>query len=477
MVRDRGSGRQGDDFNKELVHVREWQIREQDRVFGDRVAVLRRNNDAGNVAVQEDRTLRVPGRATRVAKVDVHLGRRRAVRDLVLLAERFEFDDVENLDPDRLAPLRHRRRGLDTRLTVLGRDRVPAVEADDGFDLRHLARKLEKVRNMGRVGKDDTAFRVVDDVLDGVRAVHVVETVKRRVSLAERATRAGLESTSIPDDRERVGGDGLVHVLPLGTVVRPNADLPLDRVRLGEQSLLEVDKSRTDFGSVDVDVAVRLPLDALRPVSRGRVPRAVTETRLVPPAGETDVERFVRRLGVVPGSPLRELCADVDGCTAGFLTARDGLYECDMAIQSQFMNRKPRLCVDAALPTREWGPPSGDGRDSNARDSQQPGPFSGRGGPTGVLGTEIASPLLSEREEIEERAGSELPRSSRTCSQRYFKLPFRLRQATSRRGRRFSRGLGPIQNISRTASRSKSKHRARVVQKVMRLRRLEGLRA
>ena len=177
VVRDGGAGRERDHLDKELVDVRQRQVREQDRVGLDRVTVLGRDDDAGNVAVEEDGTLWVAGRPTRVAEVDVHVGRRGTVRRLVLLSEGLELDNVEHLDPDRVAPLRHGRRGLDPRPAILGLDRGPAVEADDGLDLRHLARKLEKVGDVSRVGENHPTLGVVDNVLDRIRTVDVVQTV------------------------------------------------------------------------------------------------------------------------------------------------------------------------------------------------------------------------------------------------------------------------------------------------------------
>lgn len=44
----------------------------------------------------------------------------------------------------------------------------------------------------------------------------------------------------VPDNGERVGGDGLVDLLPLWAVVGPDPDLPLDRLRVGKEGLLEV---------------------------------------------------------------------------------------------------------------------------------------------------------------------------------------------------------------------------------------------
>jgi hypothetical protein len=54
-----------------------------------------------------------------------------------------------------------------------------------------------------RRGENDPSGGVVRDELDGVTAKGIVEG----------------------DDGERVGADGLVDVLPLGTVRRPNSDL------------------------------------------------------------------------------------------------------------------------------------------------------------------------------------------------------------------------------------------------------------
>lgn len=145
---------------------------------------------------------------------------------------------------------------------------------------------------------------MVADVLDDVGAERLVE---RR-------------------DDERLSAARLADVLPLGTVRRPDADLPLARVLVREEGLAEANEAARDAGAVAVDVLVRVPLELLGPVTRRSVPGPCTEAVGLGAHLEAEVEALVGGGGEgEAGAPLWVLDVDVDGRAARLLAAGQGL--------------------------------------------------------------------------------------------------------------------------------------------------------